>query len=112
MFWGSLLNSLTFFTIIGYGAISYAPNLDKVAHRRIAYHWQLASIEGYDVLVAPADCALLGRHGWLIVGDRFYRAMVVDCEADTDKGEMAKRRLLLDQNLKELVHKRGWLILQ
>lgn len=101
-----------FFQVIGYGAISYAPSLDEVANRRIANEWGLQSVEGYDLLIAPADCSLLGRDGWLMVGDEVYTVIVVDCENGNHAGMMADRGLLLDQPREDLVSKYGWLVLK
>jgi len=62
------------------------------------------------VLVAPADCALLGRSGWLITPERTYTAFVCDCEKDTDRGQMQARGLMADTSLDEVG--RGWLVLR
>lgn len=102
------------FEIIGPAAISQADEgvLEAVAERRIANGWGLDSIEGYDTLVAPADCRLLGREGWLIVGGEVIEVVAVDCEADVHAGQMESRGLLVDTNRKELVHLEGWLVLR
>ena len=103
------------FTIIGPGSISLASPgvLEAVAQRRIAYGWGLSSIPEDTILVAPADCNLLGRRGWLVAGGEVLKALVVDCQADVHEGEMEGRGLLLDVNGPEgLDHKDGWLILQ
>ena len=103
------------FTIIGPGSISLASPgvLESVAHRRITYGWGLSSIPVDTILVAPVDCSLLGRRGWLVAGGEVLDALVVDCQADVHKGQMEGRSLLLDVNRpKKLDHKDGWLILQ
>jgi hypothetical protein len=64
------------------------------------------------LLIAPADCSLLGLDGWLIVEDEVYRVIVVDCENGNHKGQMAQRGLLLDQPRLELVSQEGWLVLR
>lgn len=64
------------------------------------------------MLVAPSDCALLNRAGWLIVEGQKYSAIVVDCEQEKHRGQMKERGLLCDQNIKELTHKEGLLILR
>lgn len=86
--------------------------LEAVAARRIKAGWGLESVEGYDLLIAPADCELLGKTGWLFVEDKVYRVISVDCEQSAHQGQMDYRGLLLDQPLKELVHKDGWLVLR
>lgn len=104
-------------TILGPATISGADPgvLEAVAARRIRNGWGLTEpVGGYDVLVAPADCGLLGRSGWLRVDGRTYSAIVVDCESEKHRGQMRARRLLCDVNGEwpELVHKRGWLVLR
>lgn len=86
--------------------------LETVAERRIHNGWGVESVEGYDLLIAPADCSFLGRSGWLFVGDKVYSVIVVDCEADAHKGQMAARGLLADQNKSELASQYAWLVLQ
>lgn len=102
------------FSVYGPGAISAADPgvLEKVAERRIANSWGLSSIDGYDLLIAPADCALLGREGWLITNGNVYTSIVVDCENGEHRGQMAERGLLADANRRELAHKQGWLVLK
>lgn len=100
-----------FFQVVGYGALSYAP-LEPVADRRIRNGWGLESVEGYDLLIAPADCALLGRDGWLFVGDEVYSVIVADCEADVHRGQMKERGLLVDTNDSRLVSEYGYLVLR
>lgn len=102
--------------VIGPGAVSLADKgvLEKVAERRLKNGWGLADEEpnNYDALIAPSDCSLLGRKGWLLTnkGD-FVWALVVDCEDEADKGIMQKHGLLVDTNRADLVHKVGWLVL-
>lgn len=98
----------------GPGFISYADPgvLEAVADRRIANNWGLTELGDYDALVAPADCALLGKTGWLIAGGEVHRVISVDCESDTDAGQMKARGLLLDTNIESLTHLQGWLILR
>lgn len=101
--------------IIGPGHLSYAGDgtLEAVAKRRLRNGWGVTEDwRGYAVLVAPADCALMGRAGWLIVGGSTERALVVDCENGSHAGTLERRRLLADVNREELVHRRGWLILK
>lgn len=102
------------FSVYGPGAISAADPgvLEAVADRRINAGWGLDSIDGYDLLIAPADCALLGRSGWLITNGNVYSSIVVDCQADVHAGIMESRGLLLDANRRELAHKQGWLVLK
>ena len=84
-----------------------------MAERRITNGWGLTGDwHGYDILVAPADCGLLGRSGWLIADGRVMSAKVVDCEADIHAGQMAERGLLADANMKSLGHLKGWLVLR
>lgn len=103
----------TCLSIHGPGVISYTPILERVAERRVINEWGLtADWRGFEVLVAPADCGLLGRSGWLIVGDRILRALVVDCEQKAHRGQMAARGLLADGSLEGLNHQAGWLVLR
>lgn len=92
--------------------MSYAGNLEEVANRRIKNGWNLDSIEGYEILVAPSDCNLLNRSGWLIVEGKIYSAIVVDCEQEKHRGQLEERGLLCDQNIKDLTHKESFLILR
>lgn len=87
--------------------------LERVAARRIANEWGLsADWRGFDVLVAPADCGLLGRSGWLIANGDVYTAIAVDCEQRAHRGQMAERGLLADANVKGLNHMAAWLVLR
>lgn len=89
---------------MGPGAISYAP-LEKV----VAYRgWE--GTEEFDVLIAPANCNLLAKQGWLISESGVYSFVVVDCESPNHAGQMTKRGLLIDCNRKDLVHQKGWLV--
>lgn len=99
-------------TIFGPGAISYSAILDDVAERRINAGWGLSEISGYEVLVAPADCNLLGRSGWLIANGDVYSAIVVDCEQKAHRGQMESRGLLVDASRVGLNHKEAWLVLR
>lgn len=99
--------------IFGPGAISYSAILDNVAERRVLNEWGLSGDwQGYDVLVAPADCRLLGRSGWLIANGDVYTTIAVDCENGDHRGQMAERGLLADGSLEGLNHKRAWLVLR
>jgi hypothetical protein len=103
------------YAILGPGAISYAgPGvLERVAERRVLNDWGLSGDwTGYTVLVAPANCALLGRDGWLITSGSILSALSVDCEQAAHAGQMDERGLLLDTNQKGLTHQEGWLILK
>lgn len=99
--------------IIGPGAISYAGDgvLERVAERRVANGWGVSHIEPGDILVAPADCGMLGKRGYLVTQGKVIPATVVDCEADVHSGRMKQDGLLLDSNQEELTHSTGWLIL-
>ena len=108
----ALLAFVPDYQIHGPGALSYTPVLESVAERRIALGFGLSEIEAGVVLVAPANCAHLGRRGWLIAGGAVHRAQVVDCEADVHRGEMVERGILADVNKPRLDHERGWLILK
>lgn len=103
-------------TILGPGAISPADPgvLERVAERRLRNGWGLTDVnlQDYNALVAPADCDLLGRRGWLVAGKRVVSALVVDCEADVHRGQMDERGLLLDTNRQDLAHLEGLLILR
>mgnify|MGYP001603278827 CR=1 FL=1 len=46
------------------------------------------------------------------MGDKVYSVIVVDCEADVHKGQMAARGLLVDQNKIELTSQYAWLVLE
>ncbi len=96
----------TDFTIYGPGAVSYAP-LEMVVTNR---GWQ--GTEAFEVLVAPADCRLLARQGWLVTESGIRGALVVDCEAPEDEGDLETRGLLLDANRLDLLSENGWLILR
>jgi len=84
--------------------------LERVANRRIVWDSTFEEWRRYEVLVAPADCSLLGKSGWLITPERTYTAISVDCEKDTDKGQMNERGLMADANLDEVGQ--GWLVLR
>ena len=100
------------FLIIGPGALSYAP-LDEIAERRVKNDWGLTdNYKAYDVLVAPSDCRLLNRTGWLIVDGKILTIKVADCEQAEHQGQMKERGLLADTNKKELISKQGWLIIR
>jgi hypothetical protein len=87
--------------------------LEAVASRRVSNQWGLTGdYTAYDVLVAPADCGLLGRSGRLITNGNVYSVIAVDCEQKAHRGQMAERGLLADVNRAELVHKTGWLVLR
>lgn len=100
--------------VIGPGVMSTANEgvLERVAERRIKNGWGLAAIDLSDyVLIAPDDCELLGRAGWVLTKDgKFIKALVVDCEADVHNGTMEKHGLLMDTNRAKFNHQVGWLI--
>ena len=103
------------FDIRGPGYLSFAnPGvLERVAERRLANGWGLeTNWTGYEVLGATADCSLLGRGGWLIAGGEVVPILIVDCEADVHRGQMAERGLLADVSRLDLVHQKGWLVLR
>lgn len=74
--------------------------LEAVAHRRAAY-WQQIPVDWheYDVLIALPDCDLLGRRGWLAVGEKIHTALVVDCEQQAHRGTMNRNGLMADANM-------------
>jgi len=94
------------------GAIAYTPALEIVAERRSTNGWGLGDYAGYEVLIAPADCSLLGRSGWLIANDDVYSAIVVDCSQQEHKQAMIDNGLLADVSMKSLSHKQGWIVLK
>ena len=104
------------FMIVGPGAIGctyYPAALERVAERRYTNGWGLdTDWRGYDVLVAPADCSLLGRDGWLITGGEVHTALVVDCSQGKHKEAMMERGLLADVNRPELSRQKAWLVLR
>lgn len=102
------------YSVYGPGTISYADPgvLEAVADRRIQAGWGLTELGDYDTLVAPADCALLGRSGWLIADGQVLSVLVVDCENGNHRGQMESRGLLLDVNRLDLAHHKGWLVLR
>lgn len=107
-----MIGLLSAFIIIGSGALAYTPRLEEVAERRIRNDWGLESTQGYDLLIAPADCKLLGRRGWLFVGDKVYTVVVVDCSQEKHRRAMIDSGILADVNRPELSHRQGWLILR
>lgn len=103
-----LLSLFDDYQIIGPGALSYAP-LEQVAERRTT--WGLpADYQQYDVLVAPSNCNLLNKTGWLIAESGIYSFMVVDCEQAKHQGQMAAFGLLADTNRWDIVHEQAWLV--
>lgn len=112
--WSILLTLLANLTVIGPAHLSYAGDgtLEAVAQRRLDNGWNLThDWRDYPVLVAPADCDLLDRTGWLVVGGQVTRALVVDCESDIDRGTLQRQKLLADVNLRHLTHQKGLLVL-
>lgn len=97
------------YQIHGPGAFSYTPVLKQVAETRIKYGYGLESIEGYEILVAPSDCRLLGKSGWLIA-DKVYSIIIVDCEQQKHAGQMEARGILADVSKPDLG--RGWLVIR
>lgn len=101
--------------VIGPGHLSYAGEgtLERVAERRLKNGWGVTQDwRAYTALVAPADCGLIGRSGWLVTGGNAMPALVVDCEQDAHSGQMAERGLLADTNREEMAHRRAWLVLR
>jgi hypothetical protein len=101
--------------IIGPGAISYAGpgTLERVAERRLKNGWGLTEDwRNYPALVAPADCALLGRSGWLVVEGTTTEVLAVDCEQAAHQGQMAARGIIADVSVEELARQQGWLVLK
>lgn len=92
--------------IIGPGALSYA-DLDAVVQNK---GWQ--GTEAFDVLVAPANCNLMARQGYLVTNRGIFDAVVVDCQADEHAGQMEARGLLVDTNRRDLIGARGWFIVR
>jgi len=84
--------------------------LERVANRRIVWDSTFEEWRRYEVLVAPADCSLLGKSGWLITPRMTYSAIVVDCEADVHRDQMNERGLMADTSLDEVGQ--GWLVLR
>ncbi len=56
--------------------------------------------------MAPADCTLLGKSGWLITPEKVYTAIVVDCAT---LGE-SMNGIMADTNLDSVGS--GWLVLK
>lgn len=92
--------------IYGPGYLSYAP-LEQVVERR---GWE--GTEAFDVLLAPSDCNLLAKQGWLITESGIYTFVVVDCEAPEHQGQMDERRLLADVNDWDLVYEKAWFVIR
>ena len=77
-----------------------------MAQRRIAWDSTFEEWRRYEVLVAPADCHLLGKSGWLITPEMTYTAIVVDCAT---LGE-SMNGIMADTNLDSVGS--GWLVLK
>lgn len=101
-----LLLSLPCETIYGPAQLSYG-NLQRVVERK---GWQ--GTDHFDVLLAVPDCNLVARQGWLISETGIYSAVIVDCEADDHKGQMAERGLLADTNRDDLTHQWAWVVVR
>lgn len=98
-------------TILGPGAISYTPLLERVAEHRIETGWGRlpAYWRRYDVLVATPGCEYLGKAGWVITSKYgTLSALVVDCTHDTET--MPGNGLLVDGNCCH--HDIAWLVLE
>lgn len=80
--------------------------LEDVANRRAVLFQQVTDWRDYQVLVAAADCRLLGRSGWF-VGSEIKSALVVDCAQAEHRADMVG---WVDANVGE--RKRGWLVLR
>lgn len=63
------------------GVLGYSESIEPVAERRYFAEWGRVSDDpqNFDILVGVEDCRLVGRKGWILVGDNFYSALVVDC---------------------------------
>lgn len=92
--------------ILGPGALSYA-DLDSVVARK---KW--LGTQAFDVLVAPPNCNLLARQGWLITESGVYSMVVVDCAPDKYKPLWDKRGLLVDTNRVDLVGEKAWMVIR
>lgn len=101
--------------LIGYvcaGALAYAPIMDNVAIRRYENEWGVFhDPANFQVLLGLDDCRLLGKRGFLRVGSKYYRALVVDCQQAVHfiTDNMKDRKLLADINLPEFNHRFGLL---
>lgn len=107
----AFLFTLPAYELHGPGALAYTPVLEAVAQRRLANNWGLdGPLEG--VLIATADCEMVGKRGWLLVSDgRIVGVIVVDCENRNHAGQMASRGILADvsdEGLKGV----GWMVVR
>lgn len=94
----------------GYIAPASPGVLEAVAERRAVYWQQIpANWHEYGVLVAVADCEMLGKSGWLAIGSEIKSALVVDCAQKRHAPLMIEERLI-DANLRE--RGEGWLVLR
>ena len=96
------------------GTLSYAnPGvLEDVAERRIKYNWMSpANISDYDLLLATPSCHYVGKSARLIVDRDIYTALIVDCAKPQHRQEMIDNGLLADVNNLELVHQKGYLVI-
>lgn len=85
-----LLPFLPIETIYGPGAISYQDFEPVIAYRQ----WD--NTEQFDILIAPADCNLLGRWVWVISESGSRLGLVADCESPKDAGGLEENGLLFD----------------
>lgn len=113
---GVVAGSLTIFELylILAGVLSPADPgvLERVAETRAVCFGQVEDWRDYEVLTAVQDCRLVGETGWLIANGDVYTAIVIDCEADVHRGQMAERGLMADANMESLGHLKGWLVLR
>lgn len=63
------------------GIFGYSESIENVAQRRYVAEWGGLSSDpqNFDILLGVEDCKLLGRTGWVITGNGFYSALIVDC---------------------------------
>lgn len=106
------MTSLSIILIAGVLSMASPNVLEDVAHRRMHYGWmEQDDITGYQALLATPSCDHVGKRGRLIVGNRAYSALVVDCAQPEHRGAMVANGLLADVNVPELVHQKGVLII-
>jgi hypothetical protein len=88
--------------------------LETVAYRRIRNNWGLTPNTNpahYEALIATPHCNDLGKYGLLIVGNKQYKILVVDCAQPIHREKMLANGLLADVNLAHLWHKTGRYVL-
>lgn len=98
----------------GYTSLANPGVLEQVAERRIENGWGLTEdvdLTAYSLLGAVADCKSLGHGGYLVTEKEVKSILIVDCEADVHRGDMDRKKLIVDINDKELVHQEAYLVL-